>query len=376
MSSRPHPCSARRRWTTVALATLSAAGLAAPAAAPGKKHRAVRLHVAIDHRATATSGYALPPVASRATPRGPRRVIALAAAADWSLAWRTNRPRDQAFLGHFDGLTPENAMKMTYVEPRRGEFEWTEPDALVQYALDQHKTVRGHPLIWYEQLPGWLTRQQWSRADMLAVMGQWIGTSVGHYRGKVVDWDVLNELFDKNGAWRGSPWFKALGTDLAETALRMAHAADPGARLFINDFDIEEPGPKQDALYALAKDLKSRGVPFDGIGFEAHWSLGEIVPEPVLLATMRRFAALGLHVELTELDITIDQQSDALTRQADAYAMAGRVCQSIASCDRVTVWGIGDGDSWRGPVNRPLLFDNAYAAKPAYAALRAALAAG
>lgn len=318
---------------------------------------------------------ATPVVAQGVTRRGPRRIIPVNAATPSVLALGHDARMQQTFLTAFDGLTPENEMKMGLAEPRRGAFSFAPADALVDYALSHGKTARGHTLIWHSQLPAWLTSRPWSRAEMLDVLHQWIGTIVARYRGKVVDWDVLNELFDESGAWRtDSPWYKALGPDVAEAALRAAHDADPGARLFINDFDIEWPGPKQDAVYQLVADLRARGVPLDGVGIQAHWSIGDVPPEATLLQTLRRFAALGVRIELTELDVMTDHQPDALVRQAAAYAMAGRVCQAVSSCDRVTVWGISDRDSWRGAANRPLLFDDQFQAKPAYAALRDALA--
>lgn len=308
------------------------------------------------------------------TRRGPSRPIPVNAAAQARLATGIDPQLQTTFLESFDGLTPENEMKMGAVEPRRGAFAFAPADRLVDYALGHGKTVRGHTLVWHSQLPGWLTRQRWSRADMLGILHEWIAAIVGRYRGKVVDWDVLNELFDESGAWRtNSPWYQAIGPDLAEAALRAAHEADPGARLFINDFDIERPGPKQDAVFDLVRDLRARGVPIDGVGIQAHWAIGDIVPEATLLATMQRFASLGVRVEITELDVMTDHAPDALIRQAAVYAMAGRVCQAVAACDRITVWGISDRDSWRGAANRPLLFDDHFLRKPAYVALRDAL---
>ncbi len=106
-----------------------------------------------------------------------------------------------------------------------------------------------------------------------------------------------------------------------------------------------------------------------------HWTHSDVVPEETLLATFRRFAALGLRVQITEMDVTASDGSDGLAKQTEAFAMAARVCQSVSSCDRMTVWGVSDRDSWRGEGNRPLLFDGDFNEKPAYAAVRAALAA-
>ncbi len=309
-------------------------------------------------------------------PLGPRRFIPLGASVSWEVATRLDLARDRAFLGHFQGLTPENAMKMTFVEPQRGRFTWDQVDALMDFAGQQRRTVRGHPLIWNVQLPPWLTEKRWSRDDMMAIMREWIGAIVGRYRGRVTDWDVLNELFLGDGTWRPSPWYDSLGPDLAAAALTLARRADPGARLFINDYGIDVPGPKQDAVYTLAKQLKDAGAPLDGVGIQTHWSHETVPPAQVLRQSMLRFASLGLRVELTELDITIDHAPDALERQADAYAMTGRVCQSVPECDRITVWGISDKESWRQSVNRPLLLDYRYDEKPAYGALRRALDAG
>jgi len=317
-----------------------------------------------------------PAVATEATPLGPRRAIPLAAAVSSGIALRLDRKLDQTFLGRFDGLTPENAMKMTYVMPERTRFDFDEPDLLVEYAARYDKPVRGHTLIWHDQVPGWLSGHRWSPDALTTVMQEWIGTSVGRYAGRLVDWDVVNEPFDSGGNWRNSVWFTTLGSGYVEQALRLAKAADPGARLFINEYDVEYPGPKQDALYALARDLKDRGAPLDGIGIQMHWTHSDLVPEATLLATFRRFAALGLRVQITEMDVTARDGSDGLVKQTEAFAMAARVCQSVSTCDRMTVWGVSDRDSWRGEGNRPLLFDSEFNEKPGYAAVRAALGAG
>jgi endo-1,4-beta-xylanase len=317
------------------------------------------------------------PDESGLTRRGPRRVIGVNAAVHATLGRGVDPALDRTCLERFDGLTPENDMKMAIAEPRRGVFAFAAADHLDDFAARNGKTVRGHALIWHNQLPGWLTRQAWSRADMLGILHDWIGTIVARYKGRIADWDVLNEVFDESGARRrNSPWYNAIGADLAEAALRAAHDADPGAHLFINDYGIERPGPKQDAVVNLVRGMQDKGVPIDGVGLQAHWSIGDLPPEPMLVATLRRFASLGIRVQFTEVDINTDHEPDALMRQAAGYAMIGRACQAVAACDRVTVWGVSDRDSWRGAANRPLMLDDHFLEKPAYAALRGALAAG
>lgn len=307
--------------------------------------------------------------------RGPRRPIGMNAAVHATLGTGVDPLLDRTFLERFDGLTPENDMKMATAEPRRGVFNFAAADRLVDVAQRNGKTVRGHALVWHNQLPGWLTRQAWSRADMLGILHDWIAKIVGRYRGRIADWDVLNEVFDESGEWRrASPWYNAIGADLAEAAFRAAHDADPGADLYINDYGIERPGPKQDAIVNLVRGMQDKGVPIDGIGIQAHWSVGDMPPETMLLSTVRRFAALGVHVQFTEVDVNTDHEPDALIRQAAGFAMVGRVCQAVEACNRVTVWGVSDRDSWRGAANRPLLFDDHFLEKPAYAALRGALA--
>lgn len=310
------------------------------------------------------------------TPPGRHRFIPLATAFTSSPAERAGASGD-LFRTSFDGLTPENAMKMTYVETARNTYHWETPDAIVDYARSLGKTVHGHPLVWFGQLPGWVVNGNWSKGDLEAVLHDWITAVVTHYKSRVSEWDVINEPFNDDGSLRPSVWSRVIGADYIPLALKWAHEADPTARLFINEYDNELPGAKQQALLALVKSLKKDGVPLDGIGIQAHWSLSRpAMNEADLLTAVRNYARAGMLIEFTEADVVTDGAPFSLIAQADEFAKAARVCQAVAACIRFTVWGLDDNVSWRGVGAAATLFDHNYAPKPAFTAVKAALDAG
>lgn len=276
------------------------------------------------------------------------------------------------FLSTFGSLTPENAMKWNAVEPHRGEFDFGDADALVDFAQQTRRRVRGHTLVWDEQLPGWVTDHVWKPADLTKALTTHIDTILGRYRGRVESWDVVNEPLDDNGSLTRHVFERTLGPRYIDVAFRLAHAADPEARLFLNEIAAELPSPKQDALVALVRGLKQRGVPIDGVGLQDHTSAGGAPSQATLEHTMRRFTSMGLDVEITELDVQLNRGprvADPLAAQARAYAAAGAACAATPRCTGVTVWGVTDRWSWEGAAARPLLFDADGRAKPARAAL-------
>ena len=200
---------------------------------------------------------------------------------------------------------------------------------------------------------------------------------VQHFRGKVASWDVVNEPFDDDGRLKPNLFFRVLGPAYVELALRAAHAADPDAKLFVNELAAERPGPKREALLELAADLRRRGVPLDGIGLQDHTTVAAAPSQPELEDTMNRIAGLGLDVELTEVDVAIPPATPTSPRvlddQAQAFGTAARACAAVARCTGMTVWGVDDRWSWLGPGRRPLLFDAQAQPKPALAAVREAL---
>ncbi|AKJ14521.1 1,4-beta-xylanase [Streptomyces incarnatus] len=280
--------------------------------------------------------------------------------------------------GEFDMITPGNAMKWYATEPQQGVFDWTGGDQIVNLARKNHQRVRAHTLVWHSQLPDWLTSRQWTAAELRAVLKKHITTEVRHYRGKVYSWDVVNEAFNEDGTYRETLWYKTLGPGYIADALRWAHQADPHAKLYLNDYNIEAVGPKSDAYYTLAKDLRARGVPLDGIGFQTHLALQYGYPTS-LEDNLRRFTGLGLDTALTEVDVRMQLPAteEKLAEQAGWYRRLTEACLAVRRCVGVTIWDYTDKYSWIPAVfpgeGAALPWDEQLDPKPAYQALREAL---
>jgi endo-1,4-beta-xylanase len=270
-------------------------------------------------------------------------------------------------------VTPENAMKWESVEPLRGQFRWRSADAVVAFAKANGQKVRGHTLVWHSQLPLWLIQGQFSPQELRDLMVAHIATEAGRYRGAVAAWDVVNEPFADDGEWRKSMWYDAMGPDYVAIALRAARAADPDAKLYINDYGVETAGPKMRALHDLVASLKRDGAPIDGVGLQSHFVAGAAPAD--LPAVMADFAALGVDVAVTELDLRIRLPADVKARAAQAadYASVVRACRLSERCVGVTTWGITDDRSWIpsffSGCGAALPFDEAHQPKPAVAAM-------
>lgn len=281
--------------------------------------------------------------------------------------------------GEFGMLTPGNAMKWQFTEPSPGTFDFAAADTNVRTARQAGMRVRGHTLVWHSQLPGWVSALP--SGQVRAAMLQHVTTEATHFKGQVYAWDVVNEPFNENGTFRSSPFFVAMGSSYIADALRAARAADPAAKLYINDYNVEGINAKSDALYALAKSLKASGVPLDGIGVQAHLSTKYGVPSG-MQKNLQRFADLGLDVAVTELDVRIPLPADAtkLATQVSMYRSVVSACVAVARCVGITVWDWTDRYSWI-PVFVPgedlaLPWDRDLKPKPAvYSALLTAFAA-
>ncbi len=321
---------------------------------------------------------ATPPLRALAAGHG----LTLGAAVD-AAALRDDARYRALLAREFNGVTPENALKFAPLRPRRERFDFAAAEAIVAFAEAHGMRVRGHALVWHRALPDWLVSGRFGRAELTAILREHIATVVGHFRGRVAAWDVVNEGLPvaHDPARAASVWLRGIGPAYFDLAFRWAHAADPGARLFYNDDGAEGGGAKAEAIDALVRGLLARGVPLHGVGLQGHVGLATIPDRGALAATLRRFAALGLATELTEVDVRLQDGTGTpaarLTAQAGVYHDLGLAACAAPRCAGLTVWGVTDRHSWipghTGRPDAPLLFDADYAPKPAYGALREAL---
>jgi endo-1,4-beta-xylanase len=292
----------------------------------------------------------------------------------------------------FNMLEPEDAMKWEVLHPAPESFDFSQADRIVAFAISHQMKVRGHTLVWHQQNPPWLTEARHTPEQLARILEQHIKTVVGHYRGKVFAWDVVNEAFDEGaaGRLRSTIWYDKPGITredkgyaYIEDSFRWAHAADPDALLFYNDAEAEALNPKSDKIYAMVRDLRRRGVPINGVGLQMHISN----PHPDIASiseNIRRFTALGVQVHITEMDVALPVNADGnptpadLQLQADVYRKIASACLAHAGCTAIQTWGFTDKYSWIGSHSKhtqgaALLFDREYRPKPAYEALKETL---
>lgn len=278
----------------------------------------------------------------------------------------------------FNSLTTGNTLKWDWVEPNRGQFNWTAGDQEVAFGNTNTQKVRGHTLVWHNQLPGWLSGGNFSATELRTIMQQHIATEMGRYKGKIYAWDVVNEPFADDGTRRPeSLWQSKLGDGYIADAFRAARAADPAAKLYLNDYNVEGVNAKSDAMFNLVRQFQQQGVPIDGVGLQAHLILGQV--PSTLQQNIARFAALGLDVAITELDVRVPLPTTAakLAQQAADYSTVTRACLAVSRCVGLTVWGFTDKFSWIPQFfpgfGAALPWDENYAHKPAYDAIATAL---
>ena len=277
-----------------------------------------------------------------------QRGIRIGAAADPS---HFNETAYADTLGReFSQIEPENAMKFGPIHPAQSTYNFRDADSIVAFAKSHNQALRGHTLVWHNQLPAWLSGGGHTPSQLFSILQDHIRTLVGHYAGQVYAWDVTNEAFNDDGTIRSTLWSDSPGIGLAgrayiEQALRWAHDADPKALLFYNDYGAELTNAKSDAIYAMVQDFRSRGVPIDGVGLQMHLttktgSLGSIE------SNFRRLTSLGIQVQITELDVRIPVDSSGnaggpdLATQAQIYHDIVALCLKFSRCTALQTCGL------------------------------------
>ena len=301
---------------------------------------------------------------------------------------------------HFNSITAENCMKSEELQPMEGEFNFKLADQFVKFGEENNMYIIGHTLVWHSQAPKWFftdeKKKDVTTQVLIERMKNHIFTVVGRYKGKVKGWDVVNEAIEDDGSWRKTKFYNIIGEDYIKLAFQFAHEADPDADLYYNDYSMAHEG-RRNTVVKMVKELKSQGVRIDGVGLQGHMDM--VFPDlDEFEKSMLAFAETGVKLMITELDVTVLPRpgidvgaeisaSFEYQQKLNPYAEGLPDSVSIALnnryndifklflkhsdiLERVTLWGVYDGQSWRnnwpvrGRTDYPLIFDRNFQPKP------------
>ena len=314
----------------------------------------------------------------------------------------------------FNTITAENCMKPLFLLDQNGNYNFEESDKFVDYAIKNNLTIVGHTLVWKNSAPEWFFKDEngntISREILILRLKDYIKTVVSRYKGKISYWDVVNEAVDvfrsddnkSYAALKPSPWYNIIGEDYIKIAFEAAHDADPNCKLIYNDYNMYQ-SEKTDYIIDMVNSLKSEGVPIHGIGSQGHMFLNHPNLDKVEY-WLRKVSDANIPLHITELDVSVLPNawkhrgasvedrfdlaqeynpypnyipSDKLKQQAKRYKSLFKLFLKYShTIERVTFWGVWDGNSWRnylpmkGRTDYPLLFDRSFKPKPAYFMLR------
>jgi len=321
----------------------------------------------------------------------------------------------------FNCVTSENLMKPASLRPSRGKFDFDRADEFVKLAKRLDQEIVGHVLVWHSQTPDWFFEDEdgnpLTREELIEEMEEHISKVVKRYKGDVKYWDVVNEAVDvrsvpdpdnpsrtiREGFFRESKWHSIIGDDFIELAFKFAHEADPNAMLIYNDYSMTDPVKVDFVIKNIVEPLKKKGIRIDGVGMQGHWHVDSPSLDEIEEA-IEELADAKVKVHITELDVSVlpmafgysgadistryelqDELNpyrdgvpdEVLEKQAERYEDIFEIFDSNKrDIERVTFWGVGDGDSWKndfpvkGRTDYPLLFDRNHEPKPAYEALK------
>ncbi len=273
----------------------------------------------------------------------------------------------------YDYVTPENEGKWESLQPGGSSvWEFATHDAMFEYAEDNDKVFRGHTLVWHSQAPSFIT-EELSATEVSSMLNAHVTKTVKHYAGDLFAWDVVNEAIEEDGSYRNSIFYKKLGPQYIADAFRLVRSLDPKSKLYYNDYNIAGINAKSNGVYNMLKGLKAAGVPIDGIGFQMHLSVDNAPGFDEIRANFKRFADLGLDINISELDVRVASlpwdQATKMAIQKQIYQRIISACMHVQKCESVTTWGFTDMYSWVDATygaDDPLPFDDQFQKKPAY----------
>lgn len=299
---------------------------------------------------------------------------------------------------HFNSIVAEDCMKSANIHPEEDRYNFEQADQFVKFGQENNMAIIGHCLIWHSQLAPWFCVDQKGNNVSAEVLKQrmkdHITTIVTRYKGKIKGWDVVNEAIEEDGSYRKTKFYEILGEEYIPLAFQYAHEADPDAELYYNDYGMNVPG-RRDAVVKLVNSLKAKGLRIDAVGMQGHMGMDYPTIED-FEASMLAFAGTGVKVMITEWDMsalpTVKRSaniSDTVTFRKAMNPYPEALPDSVSAVwnarmtaffnlflkhadivERVTAWGVSDGDSWknnfpvRGRKEYPLLFDRNYEMKP------------
>lgn len=286
----------------------------------------------------------------------------------------------------FGEITPANSMKFEQTEPQPNVFNYTGGDEIINLAREHGKFVRCHNLVWESELPDWINNGNWTNATLTAAMQNHITNLIMHFGGNCYSWDVVNEALNSDGTFASNIWYQHIGAAYVPLAFQFAQAAVKNTRapikLYYNDYGIESPGAKQEAVVNMIQSFQSQGVQIDGIGLESHWEVYGTASKSSQMAAMQSYTNLGLEVAITELDVrftnvTAQANSTGYANQATSYYESISACMDVPQCVGMTVWDFDDEYSWipstfagQGAAD---LYNADFTRKPAYQAVAQAI---
>jgi endo-1,4-beta-xylanase len=280
----------------------------------------------------------------------------------------------------FNILTPEYELLFRYIHPSKDNYNFELADKVISFARKNNMKIRGHPLVWHYKkvLPDWIIKGKFTKEEFIEILRNHIKTVMEKYKGIITEWNVVNEAIDDNNKLREGIWLDNIGPDYIEMAFRFAHKVDPKARLYYNDYCIDDLNKKSDAVYKLIKRLLKKGVPIYGIGLQMHLLEEIYINRESVEKNIKRFKKLGLKIDITEMDVRIKKPitQEKIENQARIY---GEILKTAlkTGCKTFIMWGVSDAHSWI-PIwfkdyDAGLIFDKDYKPKPAYEKLKETL---